>query len=47
MLQQSLGGNCKTNMLVCLSPAMEDVSESGGTAEFGNRAVNINGSQHR
>ena len=41
LLQQSLGGNCRTNMIVCLSPSAEDVSESASTADFGNRAMQV------
>ncbi len=41
LLQQSLGGNCRTNMIVCLSPSAEDVSESASTADFGSRAMQV------
>ena len=38
MLQQSLGGNCKTTLLCCCSPADGDVVESVSTLRFASRA---------
>ena len=34
--QDALGGNCRTSLVVCASPAAADVSESGGA--LGQRA---------
>ena len=33
--QDSLGGNCKTCLIVCISPSASDVSETIGALEFG------------
>ena len=38
VLQESLGGNCKTLMLVCMSPAQSDVTESLSSLRFASRA---------
>ena len=38
MLQQSLGGNCKTTLLCCCSPADGDVTETLSTLRFAARA---------
>ena len=39
LLQESLGGNCKTSLIVCASPLMKDQSETKGTLQFGQRAM--------
>eukprot|EP00966_Prymnesium_polylepis_P166243 3842922-Prymnesium_polylepis.1 len=39
LLQDALGGNCRTSLVVCVSPAAVDASESAGTLEFGARAM--------
>ncbi|KAK3705683.1 hypothetical protein QZH41_009516, partial [Actinostola sp. cb2023] len=41
LLQESLGGNCKTSLIVCVSPTFTDVSETKGTLQFGSRAMKI------
>ncbi|KAI9219817.1 P-loop containing nucleoside triphosphate hydrolase protein [Blastocladiella britannica] len=41
LLQESLGGNCVTSLIVCASPARRDVSETKGTLMFGYRAMRI------
>ena len=41
MLSDALGGNCKTSLVVCASPASADVSETTGTLEFGARAMKV------
>eukprot|EP00877_Chromochloris_zofingiensis_P011298 jgi/Chrzof1/6421/Cz18g10030.t1 len=41
ILEDSLGGNCKTTMMCMISPAMEAFSESLSTLKFANRAKNI------
>lgn len=41
ILEDSLGGNCKTTMMAMVSPAMEAMSESISTLKFANRAKNI------
>jgi len=41
ILEDSLGGNCKTTMMAMISPAMEAFSESLSTLKFANRAKNI------
>ncbi|KXJ14432.1 Kinesin heavy chain isoform 5C [Exaiptasia diaphana] len=41
LLQESLGGNCKTSLIVCVSPTMSDVSETKSTLNFGSRAMKI------
>lgn len=41
VLQDSLGGNCKTTLIACISPALEAYSESLSTLKFANRAKNI------
>lgn len=41
LLEDSLGGNCKTTMLAMISPAFEAFSESLSTLKFANRAKNI------
>eukprot|EP00759_Apiculatamorpha_spiralis_P003208 PhF_6_TR11547/c0_g1_i1/m.18547 len=41
ILKDSLGGNCKTTMIACISPALESYAESLSTLKFANRAKNI------
>lgn len=41
LLEDSLGGNCKTTMMAMISPAFESFSESLSTIKFANRAKNI------
>jgi kinesin family protein 3/17 len=41
LLEDSLGGNCKTTMVATISPAFDAFSESLSTLKFANRAKNI------
>ena len=41
VLMDSLGGNCKTTFIACISPASESYSESLMTLRFANSAKNI------
>ncbi|GMH54526.1 hypothetical protein TL16_g01691 [Triparma laevis f. inornata] len=41
ILEDSLGGNCKTTMMAMISPALEAMVESVSTLKFANRAKNI------
>lgn len=41
ILEDSLGGNCKTTMMCMISPALEAFPESLSTLKFANRAKNI------
>jgi kinesin family protein 5 len=41
ILDGSIGGNCKTALLVCASPAMESAHESLSTLEFASRAMKV------
>jgi uncharacterized protein (DUF342 family) len=41
MLEDSLGGNCKTTMMAMISPALEAMLETISTLKFANRAKNI------
>ena len=41
ILEDSLGGNCKTTMMAMVSPALDAFSESLSTLKFANRAKNI------
>lgn len=41
ILEDSLGGNCKTTMMCMTSPALEAFAESLSTLKFANRAKNI------
>ncbi|KAK9834774.1 hypothetical protein WJX74_010161 [Apatococcus lobatus] len=41
ILEDSLGGNCKTTMIAMISPALESFNETVGTLKFANRAKNI------
>jgi len=39
ILEGSVGGNCKTSLLVCVSPSENSVSETLSTLEFASRAM--------
>ena len=41
ILEDSLGGNCKTTMMAMISPALEALAESLSTLKFANRAKSI------
>ena len=41
LLEDSLGGNCKTTMMAMISPAFESIGETISTLKFANRAKNI------
>ena len=41
LLEDSLGGNCKTTMVATVSPAFDAFSESHSSLKFANRAKNI------
>ena len=41
ILEDSLGGNCRTTMMAMISPALESMVESVSTLKFANRAKNI------
>ncbi|EMR09100.1 hypothetical protein PNEG_02444 [Pneumocystis murina B123] len=41
LLKFSLGGNCKTVMIVCVSPCSTHYDETYNTLKYGNRAKNI------
>eukprot|EP00965_Chrysotila_dentata_P170431 5625349-Pleurochrysis_carterae.AAC.1 len=41
MLSDSIGGNCRTTLVVCASPATIDSSETSGTLDFGSRAMKV------
>lgn len=41
LLKQSLGGNCKTVMIVCVSPASSHYDETHNTLQYANRAKEI------
>eukprot|EP00758_Cryptobia_borreli_P006063 Tbor_TRINITY_DN5069_c0_g2::TRINITY_DN5069_c0_g2_i1::g.14276::m.14276 len=41
VLQDSLGGNCKTTLIACISPSLDAYPESLSTLKFANRAKNI------
>jgi hypothetical protein len=41
LLQESLGGNCKTTLLIACSPHTDNVDETVGTLKFGQRAKTI------
>ena len=41
LLQDSLGGNTKTMMVACLSPADDNYDETISTLRYANRAKNI------
>lgn len=44
LLQDSLGGNCQTVMIACVSPATENYAETLNTLQYANRAKNIRNS---
>ena len=46
ILEDSLGGNCKTTMIGAISPALESFMESLSTLKFVNRAKNIQNKPH-
>eukprot|EP01028_Stygiella_incarcerata_P011389 TRINITY_DN6437_c1_g1_i1.p1 TRINITY_DN6437_c1_g1~~TRINITY_DN6437_c1_g1_i1.p1 ORF type:complete len:1007 (-),score=355.63 TRINITY_DN6437_c1_g1_i1:282-3302(-) len=46
ILEDSLGGNCKTTMMAMVSPAMDSFGESLSTLKFANRAKNIKNVAH-
>lgn len=41
LLQESLGGNCKTSLIVCVSPSIRDSQETKCTLNFGSRAMKV------
>lgn len=41
ILEDSVGGNCKTSLLVCCSPSSESSDETVSTLEFASRAARI------
>jgi hypothetical protein len=41
ILDGSIGGNCRTALLVCASPAVENVGETINTFEFASRAMRV------
>jgi len=41
LLSDSLGGNCKTILLICCSPSLFNIDESINTCRFGQRAKQI------
>jgi len=41
LLEDSLGGNCKTTMIAMVSPAIESFNETLASLKFANRAKNI------
>eukprot|EP00232_Nephroselmis_pyriformis_P006694 CAMPEP_0182877688 /NCGR_PEP_ID=MMETSP0034_2-20130328/14901_1 /TAXON_ID=156128 /ORGANISM="Nephroselmis pyriformis, Strain CCMP717" /LENGTH=921 /DNA_ID=CAMNT_0025010539 /DNA_START=45 /DNA_END=2810 /DNA_ORIENTATION=- len=41
ILEDSVGGNCKTSLLVCTSPSVESLNETQNTLEFASRAMRI------
>ena len=41
MLSDALGGNCRTSLVVCVSPAQADISETTAALEFGARAMKV------
>ena len=41
MLRQSIGGNCKTSLIVCVSPADSDLTETLSTLRFAARAKKV------
>ena len=46
LLQDSLGGNTKTLMVACLSPADNNYDETLSTLRYANRAKNIKNKPH-
>ncbi|KAL1923926.1 uncharacterized protein VTP21DRAFT_6961 [Calcarisporiella thermophila] len=47
LLKFSLGGNCKTVMIVCVSPSSAHYDETHNTLKYANRAKNIKTKVHR
>lgn len=41
LLEDSLGGNCKTTMMAMISPALDAFQETLSSVKFANRAKNI------
>ena len=41
ILDGSIGGNCRTALLVCVNPASEHVGETLNTLEFASRAMRV------
>jgi kinesin family protein 5 len=41
ILQESLGGNARTTIVICCSPATHNESESKSTLQFGQRAKTV------
>jgi hypothetical protein len=41
LLEDSLGGNCKTTFMAMISPSIDAFNESISTLKFANRAKNI------
>merc|ERR1719181_2417554 len=41
ILDGSIGGNCKTALLVCASPAVDSASETINSLEFASRAMRV------
>lgn len=41
LLKFSLGGNCRTVMIVCVSPCSSHIEDTGNTLKYANRAKNI------
>ena len=41
IFQESLGGNSKTTIVICCSPASDNEDETKSTLEFGQRAKTI------
>ena len=46
ILEDSLGGNCRTTMMAMISPALESIVETLSTLKFANRAKNIKNEAH-
>jgi len=46
ILEDSLGGNCRTTMIAMVSPAMDSAAETLSTLKFANRAKNIRNHAH-
>ena len=47
LLTESLGGNCLTRLVVCVSPCFADLSETKSTLSFGMRAMRVNNNARR
>ncbi|CAE7835518.1 KIF18A [Symbiodinium sp. CCMP2592] len=47
ILDGSIGGNCRTALLVCVNPAFEHVGETQNTLEFASRAMRVEVSRGR